>query len=74
VEVGGFLRLDNDVIDVSLDRSADVFSEHMVHAPLVGGACIPQTKWHSSTTIHAKRCDERGRELIGLFHLDLMIT
>jgi hypothetical protein len=33
-EVGGFPRLDNDVIDVSLDRSADVLPEHVVHAPL----------------------------------------
>jgi hypothetical protein len=73
-EVGGSLRLDNDVVDVSLDRSADVFSEHVVHAPLVSGACIPQSKWHCGVTIHAKRCDERSRELVGLFHLDLVIA
>jgi hypothetical protein len=73
-EVGGFSSLDNDVIDVSLDRSADVFSEHMVHAPLVGCTCIPQAKWHSNITIHAKGCDERSRELVGFFHLDLVIT
>jgi hypothetical protein len=40
-EVGGFPRLDYDVIDVSLDRSANVLSEHVVHAPLVCRACIP---------------------------------
>jgi hypothetical protein len=34
-EVGGFPCFDNDAIDVGLDRSADVLSEHMVHAPLV---------------------------------------
>jgi hypothetical protein len=34
-EVGGFPRLDYDVIDVSLDRSANVLSEHVAHAPLV---------------------------------------
>jgi hypothetical protein len=73
-EVGGSLRLDNDVVDVSLHRSADVFSEHVVHAPLVSGACIPQPKWHYSVTVHAKRCDERSRELVGLFHLDLVIA
>jgi hypothetical protein len=43
-EVGGFPRLDNDVIDVSLDRSADVLPEHVVHAPLVCRTCIPQAK------------------------------
>jgi hypothetical protein len=72
-EVGGFPRLDYDVIDVSLDRSADVLSEHVVHAPLVCRTCIPQTKWHSNIAVHAKRCDERSRELVGLFHLDLVI-
>jgi hypothetical protein len=39
-EVGGFPRLDYDVINVSLDRSADVLSEHVVHAPLVCRTCI----------------------------------
>jgi hypothetical protein len=72
-EVGGFPRLDYDVIDVSLDRSANVLSEHVVHAPLVCRACIPQTKWHSDVAVHAKRCDERSRELVGLFHPDLVI-
>jgi hypothetical protein len=64
----------NDVIDVSLDHSANVLSEHVVHAHLVCRTCIPQAKWHSSITIHAKRCDERSHELVGLFHLDLVIT
>jgi hypothetical protein len=72
-EVGGFPRLDYDVIDVSLDRSADVLSEHVVHAPLVCRDYIPQTKWHSNIAVHAKWCDERGRELVGLFHPDLVI-
>jgi hypothetical protein len=73
-EVGGFPCLDNDIIDLSLDRSADVFSEHMVHAHLVGGTCIPLAKWHCSITIHAKGCDERSHELVGFFHLDLVIA
>ena len=66
-EVRGFPRLDYDVIDVSLDRSANVLFEHVVHAPLVCRACIPQTKWHSNIAVHAKRCDERSRELVRLF-------
>jgi hypothetical protein len=40
-EVGGFPCLDYDVIDVSLNHSTNVLSEHMVHAPLVCRACIP---------------------------------
>jgi hypothetical protein len=72
-EVGGFLRLDYDVIDVSLDRSTNVLSEHVVLAPLVRRTRIPQTKWHSNVAVRAKRCDERSRELVGLFHPDLVI-
>jgi hypothetical protein len=47
-EVRGFPRLDYDVIDVSLDRSTNVLSEHVVHAPLVCRTRIPQTEWHSN--------------------------
>ena len=63
-EVGGFPRLDYDVINVGLDRSTNVLSEHVVHAPLVCRTRIPQTEWHSNVTVHAKRCDERSRELV----------
>jgi hypothetical protein len=73
IKVGGFPRLDYDVIDGSLDRSTNVLSEHVVHAPLLCRACIPQTKWHSDVAVHAKRCDERSCELVGLFHPDLVI-
>jgi hypothetical protein len=72
-EVRGFPRLDYDVIDVSLDRSTNVLPEHVVHAPLVCRTRIPQTEWHSNVAVHAKRCDERSRELVGLFHPDLVI-
>ena len=71
-EVGGFPCLDYDVIDVGLDRSANVFAEHVVHAPLVCRTRIPQTERHGNITIHAERCDERSRELVGLFHPDLV--
>jgi hypothetical protein len=53
-EVGGFPRLDYDVIDVSLDRSTDVLAEHVVHAPLVCRTRIPQTKRHSNVAVHAE--------------------
>jgi hypothetical protein len=72
-EVGGFPRLDYDVIDVGLDRSTDVFAEHMVHASLVRCTRIPQAERHGNIAVHAKGCDERSRELVGLFHSDLVI-
>jgi hypothetical protein len=72
-EVGGFPCLDYDVIDVGFDRPANVFSEHMVHAPLVRRARIPQAERHGDTAVHAEGCDERSRELVGLLHPDLVI-
>jgi hypothetical protein len=72
-EVGGFPRLDYDVIDVGLDRAANVFTEHMVHASLVRRARVPQAERHGDIAVHAEGCDERSRELVGLFHPDLMI-
>ena len=72
-EVGGFSRLDYDVIDVGLDRPANVFAEHMVHAPLVRRARIPQAERHGDIAVHAEGCDERSHELVGLFHPDLVI-
>jgi uncharacterized membrane protein YcgQ (UPF0703/DUF1980 family) len=55
VQIGLFafdrFRVLHEDIDVSLDRLADVLSEHVVHAPLVCRACVPQTKWHSSIAV-----------------------
>jgi hypothetical protein len=72
-EVGGFPCLDYDVIDVGLDRAGNVFAEHMVHASLVRRARIPQAERHADIAVHAEGCDERSRELVGLFHPDLVI-
>ena len=71
--VGSLPCLDYDVIDVGLDGATDVFAEHMVHAPLVRRARIPQAERHGDIAVHAEGCDERSRELVGLFHPDLMI-
>ena len=72
-EVGSFPRLDYDVIDVGLDRPANVLAEHMVHAPLVRRARIPQAERHGDIAVHAEGRDERSRELVGLLHPDLVI-
>jgi hypothetical protein len=68
------LSFDHDVIDLGLDHFADVITEHVVHASLVCGTSIPQTEGHGSVAIHAIRGDERSSELVGLFHLDLVIA
>jgi hypothetical protein len=72
-EVRGFPRLDYDAIDIGLDRVANVFAEHMVHAPLVRRARVPQAERHGDIAVHAEGCDERSRELVELFHPNLVI-
>jgi hypothetical protein len=72
-KVRGFPRLDYNVIDVGLDRPTNVLAEHMVHAPLVRRARIPQAEWHGDIAVHAEGRDERSRELVGLLHPDLVI-
>ena len=52
----------------------DVLAEDLGHAPLVCGPCVSKTKWHGYIAVDAKWGDERSRELVGLFHLDLMVT
>ena len=73
-EVTGLSGLDYDVVHIGLDSLPDVLAEYLGHAPLVRGPCVSETKWHSSIAVHAEWGDERSRELVGLFHLDLMVT
>jgi hypothetical protein len=67
------LRLDYDVVDVDLDRCTDVIAIHVVHASLVCGTNVPQSEGHGSIAIHAILGDQRSRELVGLFHPDLVV-
>jgi hypothetical protein len=46
----------------------------MIHAMLVCGADVPQPEGHGSIAIHTMWGDERSREFVGLFHMDLMIA
>ena len=49
-------------------------SKHMEHASLVCSSSVSKAKGHRDVAVHAKRGDERSRELVGLFHLDLVVT
>jgi hypothetical protein len=51
-----------------------VIAEHVVHATLICEAGILQPEGHGSIAIHTMWGDERGRELVGLFHPDLVIA
>ena len=73
-EITGLSGLDHDVVHVSLDSLPDVLAEDLGHASLVCGPCVSETEWHGQVAVHAEWGDERSRELVGLFHLDLMVT
>ena len=73
-EITGLSGLDHNVIHVGLDSLPDVLAENLGHAPLVCGPYVSETEWHGHVAVHAVRGDERSRELVGLFHLDLMVT
>ena len=48
--------------------------EALLHAPLVGGANVLQAEGHGHVAVRTIRGDERGCELIGPFHRDLVIA
>jgi hypothetical protein len=73
-EIASFPCLDYNVIDVGFDRSANVIAEHVIHATLICGTDVTQPEGHGCITIRALWGDERGRDLVGLFHPDLMVT
>ena len=55
-------------------RSADMVPKHMEHTPLVCSSGVSEAKWHRDIAVHAEGCDKKSHELVGLFHLDLMVT
>ena len=63
----------DDVIDVDLHDVPDELAEASVHAPLVGGSCVLESKRHGDIAVGAEWGDEGSCELVGLLHRDLMI-
>jgi hypothetical protein len=52
----------------------DLIGKTPLHIVLVGGASIFLAEWHGKVAICAERGDERGHELVGLFHHNLVIA
>ena len=67
------LGLDYDVIHVSLNGSPDEVSKAFGHATLVRSPSVLESKWHRNVAERSKQGDERGHELVKLFHHDLMV-
>ena len=59
---------------VRLIERVDLVDEALLHAPLVGGASVLQAERHCYIAVRTIQGDERGCELIGLFHRDLVVA
>jgi len=64
---------DYNVIYVSLYRSTYEVTEDLEHTLLVCSPYVLKAERHGYITKHSERSDERSRELVGLFHLDLVV-
>ena len=65
--------LDHDVIHVGLNGSPDEVSKTLEHTSLVCSSYVFQTERHHDITERPEQGDERSRELVRLFHGDLMV-
>ena len=64
---------DLDVIHVGLNGSPDEVPEAVEHTALVSCPGVLQTERHCDVAERSEGGDERCRELVGLFHHDLMV-
>ena len=85
-QVASLSRFDHYVINIDNDcwfwslslirliERVDLVSKALLHAPLVGGVSVLQTKRHGYVIIQTIRGDEQGCKLIRLSHRDLVIA
>ena len=73
-EVVSPFGLNYDVINVGLNGPPDEVPEASEHTSLVRCRSVLQTKRHRDIAVRSEGGDERCRELVGLFHRDLMIA
>ena len=64
----------DNIVNICLYGSPDVILKHVEHTSLVCSSGISEAKWHRDIVVHAEGCDKRSRELVGLFHLYLVVT
>ena len=64
----------DNVIDICLYGSPDMIPKHVEHTPQVCSSGVSKAKWHRDIAVHAEWSNKRSRELVGLFHLNLVIT
>src|SRR6185503_17717209 len=64
----------DDVVDICFYIPPEMVPEYVEHTPLICSSGVSESKGHHDVAVHVERCDKRGRELVGLFHLDLVVT
>ena len=75
-QVTSLSRFDHYVINIwfrplgliRLIERVDLVGEALLHAPLVGGASVLQAERHGYIAVRTIQGNERGCELVGLFH------
>jgi hypothetical protein len=71
---GPVTAFDDDIVDISLDVSANLWLKHYANHSSESWASIFQTFWHSHKTKSFERGDETGFLLILLRHPTLMVA
>jgi hypothetical protein len=72
--VTGLLGLDYNVIYVSLNGPPDEVPKNGEHTSLVCSPRVLELERHGDIAVRPKRGDKRGRELVGLFHHNLVVV
>ena len=72
-EVVSLFGRDHNVVNVGLNGPPNEVPETLEHTTLVHSPSILQTKQHCDVAERSEWGDERCRELVGLFHHDLMV-
>ena len=71
IHIPGFY---NDVVDICFYVPPEMVPEYVDNTPLICSSGVSEAKGHRDVAVHAERCDKRGRKLVGLFHLELVVT
>ena len=66
--------LNYNVVNVGFNGPPNEVPKTLKHTMLVCSTSVLQTEWHGDIAERSEGGDERCRELVGLFHRDLMVA
>ena len=64
----------DDVVDICLYGSPYMILKHVELTSLVRSSGVSKAKGHRDVAVHAEGCDEKSHELVGFFHLYMVVT